>query len=198
MSAVLARLQGIRCLGTARTVLVVTSRSVDEASPPGISRGLDRTFKIGLILKAADGVLEIVSGLFLLLVSPSTIDRLAHTLTAHELGQDPHDRIANYILHTTGHLSSGATVFGAIYLLSHGLAKVVLVFFVFRGRLWAYLWLIGLLGAFIVYQLYVTVLVKFSWGLLALTVFDALLVWLTWREYQARRAEQAADSDDSR
>ena len=152
MSAVLARLQGIRCLGTARTVLVVTSRSVDEASPPGISRGLDRTFKIGLILKAADGVLEIVSGLFLLLVSPSTIDRLAHTLTAHELGQDPHDRIANYILHTTGHLSSGATVFGAIYLLSHGLAKVVLVFFVFRGRLWAYLWLIGLLGAFIVYQ----------------------------------------------
>ena len=78
------------------------------------------------------------------MVSPSTIDRLAHTLTAHELGQDPHDRIANYILHTTGHLSSGATLFGAVYLLSHGVAKVVLVVFVFRGRLWAYPWLIGL------------------------------------------------------
>ena len=174
----------------ASTVVVVTSRPVDEAPPPGISRGLDQTFKIGLILKAADGVLEILSGLFLLLVSPSTIDRLAHNLTAHELGQDPHDRIANYILHTTGHLSSGATLFGAVYLLSHGVAKVVLVFFVFRGRLWAYPWLIGLLGVFIVYQLYVIVLVKFSWGLLALTVFDVFLVWLTWREYQARRAEQ--------
>jgi uncharacterized membrane protein len=175
----------------------VTSRSVDEAPPPRISRGLDQTFKIGLILKAADGVLEIVSGLFLLLVSPSMIDRLAHTLTAHELGQDPHDRIANYILHTTGHLSSGATLFGAVYLLSHGVAKVVLVFFVFRGRLWAYPWLIGLLGVFIVYQLYVIVLVKFSWGLLALTLFDAFLVWLTWREYQARRAEQAAEKGAS-
>jgi len=153
---------------------------------------LDNTFKFGLILKAADGVLEIISGLFLLFVSPSTIDRLAHTLTAHELGQDPHDRVANYILHTTGHLTSGTTLFGAVYLLSHGVAKVVLVAFVFRGRLWAYPWLIGLLGIFIAYQLYVIVLVKFSWGLLALTVFDVLLVWLTWREYQARRTEQAS------
>lgn len=92
---------------------------------------------------------EIVSGLFLLLVSPSTIDRLAHTLTAHELGQDAHDRIANYILHTTAHLSSGATLFAAVYLLIHGVAKVVLVAFVLRGRLWAYPWLMGLLAAFI-------------------------------------------------
>jgi len=112
-------------------------------------------------------------------------------LTAHELGQDPHDRIANYILHTTAHLSSGTTLFGAIYLLSHGISKVVLVTFVLRGRLWAYPWLMGLLGAFIAYQLYVIALVKFSSWLLALTVFDAFLVWLTWREYLARRAEQA-------
>ena len=55
-------------------------------------------------------------------------------------------------------------------------------------KLWAYPWLIALLGAFIAYQLYVLVLVKFSWGLTALTVFDAVLVWLTWREYQAKRA----------
>ena len=32
--------------------------------------------------------------------------------------------------------------------------------------------------------------VKFSWGLTALTIFDMLLVWLTWREYQAKRASQ--------
>jgi uncharacterized membrane protein len=169
---------------------VVVSRAVDEEPPPGVSRALDNTFKVGLALKAADGLLEIVSGLFLLLVSPSTIDRIAHTLTAHELGQDPHDRIANYILHTTGHLSSGTTLFGAVYLLSHGVAKVVLVYFVLRGKLWAYPWLIGLLGVFIVYQLYVIALVKFSWWLVVLTAFDMFLVWLTWREYGARRAEQ--------
>ncbi len=151
---------------------------------------LDRTFKVGLVLKAADGVLEIVAGALLLLITPSSIDRIAHSITAHELGEDPHDRLAHYILHTTAHLSSGTTLFGAVYLLSHGVSKVVLVALVLRNKLWAYPWLMVLLGVFIVYQLYVVIFVKFSWGLIALTAFDLVLVWLTWREYQARRTER--------
>jgi hypothetical protein len=79
-----------------------------------VSPVLDRTFKVGLVLKAADGVLEIVAGALLLCISPSTIERFAHTVTAHELGEDPHDRLANYILHTTAHLGSGTTLFGGI------------------------------------------------------------------------------------
>jgi uncharacterized membrane protein len=165
----------------------VTSRSAGPSRPADLSRGLDRTFRIGLLLKAADGVLEIVAGVLLLVVSASTINRLARSLTAHELSEDPHDRIAQSILHASGHLSSGATLFAAIYLLSHGVSKVVLVALVLRNKLWAYPWLIALLGVFITYQLYVLILVKFSWSLTALTVFDVLLVWLTWREYQAKR-----------
>jgi uncharacterized membrane protein len=155
-----------------------------------VSPVLDRTFKVGLVLKAADGVLEIVAGALLLLITPSSIDRIAHSITAHELGEDPHDRLAHYILHTTAHLSSGTTLFGAVYLLSHGVSKVVLVALVLRNKLWAYPWLMVLLGVFIVYQLYVVIFVKFSWGLIALTAFDLVLVWLTWREYQARRTER--------
>jgi uncharacterized membrane protein len=170
---------------------------VEEGRPPGVSPVLDRTFKVGLVLKAADGVLEIVAGALLLFISPSTIERFAHTVTAHELGEDPHDRLANYILHTTAHLGSGTTLFGAIYLLSHGISKVILVALVLRNRLWAYPWLMGLLGMFIGYQLYVMVFVTFSWGLAALTAFDVLLVWLTWREYQARRAERLAVAMDT-
>jgi uncharacterized membrane protein len=163
-----------------------------------VSPVLDRTFKVGLVLKAADGVLEIVAGALLVFISPSTIERLAHTVTAHELGEDPHDRFANYILHTTAHLGSGTTLFGAIYLLSHGISKVILVALVLRNKLWAYPCPMGLLGVFIGYQLYVMVFVAFSWGLAALTAFDVLLVWLSWREYQARRAERLAAALDSR
>lgn len=162
-------------------------KGTGASSPERVSPALDRTFRIGLALKAADGVIEIVAGVLLLVVSPSSIQQLARTLTAHELGQDPHDRLANYILHTTQHLSSGTTLFGAVYLLTHGVSKVVLVALVLRNKLWAYPWLIALLGAFIAYQLYVLVFVKFSWGLTALTAFDLFLVWLTWREYRARR-----------
>ena len=174
----------------ARSLVAVTSRSTDPAPEAALSPGLDLTFRIGLLLKAADGVLEVVAGALLLIVSPSTIDRIARSLTAHELSEDPNDRIAHYILHTTGHLSSGATLFAAVYLLSHGVSKVVLVALVLRDKLWAYPWLIALLGAFIAYQLYVLIFVRFSWSLTALTVFDVFLVWLTWREYQARRARR--------
>jgi uncharacterized membrane protein len=92
----------------------VTSAPTGEGPGPGVSRGLDQTFKISLVLKAADGVVETVAGVLLLFITPSTIERIARAVTAHELGEDPHDRLAHYILHTTGHLSSGTTLFGAI------------------------------------------------------------------------------------
>ena len=155
-----------------------------------LSPALDRTFKIGLVLKGLDGILELAGGLLLLFLSPHAIARIVRGLTAHELSQDPHDLIARYLLHSTSHLSSGIALFGAIYLLSHGAAKIVLVTLVLRDKLWAYPWLIVLLLAFMAYQIYRIAWVHFSIGLTALTVFDAVLVWLTWREYQSKRAHR--------
>jgi len=153
-----------------------------------LSPALDKTFKIGLVLKGLDGILEVAGGIVLLFVSPHAIGHIARVLTAHELSEDPHDLIARYLLHSTSHLSTGVTLFGAIYLLSHGIAKIVLVALVLRDKLWAYPWLIALLLAFIAYQIYRITAVNFSAGLTALTVFDAALAWLTWREYRSRRA----------
>jgi uncharacterized membrane protein len=179
------------------------SRSADRAAagadPPArpLSPALDKTFKITLVLKGLDGALEVVGGILLLFISPSAMEHLVRALTAHELSEDPHDLVARYLLHTTAHLNHGTTLFGAIYLLSHGVAKVVLVALVLRDKLWAYPWLIALLLAFIAYQLYQITAVRFSAGLTGLTVFDAILVWLTWREYRSRRARkhQAAPPD---
>jgi uncharacterized membrane protein len=162
-------------------------RPASVAAGPGLSPALDRTFKIAMILKGADGVLEVAGGVLLLFLSPRAIEHIVRTLTAHELAQDPHDLIARHLLHTASHLTTATTLFGAVYLLSHGAAKVVLVALVLRDRLWAYPWMIALLLAFIAYQLY-RLSVHLSVGLIALTVFDAALVWLTWREYRARRA----------
>jgi uncharacterized membrane protein len=163
----------------------------DTAAKP-LSPALDKTFRIGLVLKGLDGVLEVAGGILLLFLSPDAIQHLVRALTAHELSEDPHDLVARYLLHTTAHLNHGTTLFGAIYLLIHGIAKIILVALVLRDKLWAYPWLIGLLLAFIAYQLYQITAVHFSAGLTALTMFDALLVWLTWREYRAKRAHQRA------
>ena len=152
---------------------------------------LDRTFKVSIALKGLDGALEIVGGIVLFFVAPATLQQWARTLTAHELTQDPHDFVARHLLHSASQLSHSTTLFGAIYLLSHGLAKVVLVIALLRERLWAYPGLIGLLGVFIVYQLY-RLTYRFTIGLTLLTVFDVFVVGLTIREYALARARPPA------
>ena len=167
-----------------------TTQTPARGAAKRLSPALDTTFKVGLVLKGPDGILEVAGGILLLFLSPQAIAHLVRVLTAHELSEDPHDLIARYLLHTTAHLSHGTTLFGAIYLLSHGIAKIVLVALVLKDKLGAYPWLVGLLLAFIAYQLYRITAVHFSIGLTLLTVVDAFLVWLTWREYRSKRAQQ--------
>ncbi|ANP72277.1 DUF2127 domain-containing protein [Cryobacterium arcticum] len=147
---------------------------------------LDRTFRVSLILKGLDGVLELVGGVLLLVVTPAQIGAVARVLTQHELAEDPHDQIATSLLRLASGLSVSATLFGAIYLLAHGAVKVVLVWAVLANRLWAYPWMIGFLIVFIGYQTY-QLAIGFSWGMLLLTAFDLFIVVLTWREYTIRR-----------
>ncbi|MCZ9882265.1 DUF2127 domain-containing protein [Arthrobacter sp. B2a2-09] len=148
---------------------------------------LDRTFRVSLILKGLDGVLELIGGILLLVVTPRQIGDLVRFLTQHELAEDPHDFLANSLLHLSSNLSVSASLFGAIYLLLHGLVKIVLVWAVLKDKLWAYPWMIAFLLVFIIYQGY-RIAVAFSWGLVLLTAFDIFIVWITSREYRIHRA----------
>src|SRR4029453_984176 len=125
--------------------------------------------------------------LLLLVVSPVTIDRLVTSLTQHELSEDPHDFLATHLLKTPHGLACGAVLFGAVFLLAHGLVKVILVAALLKNQLWAYPWTIVFLGVFILYQVY-RLSLKASVGLTALTIFDAVIAWLTWREYRKQLA----------
>ena len=147
---------------------------------------LDKIFRVSLILKGLDGVLELVGGMLLLVLTPAQIGSALRLLTQHELSEDPRDLVANALVRLAGTLTVSATLFGAAYLLLHGTVKVVLVWAVLRDKLWAYPWMIAFLLIFIVYQGY-QLTVSFSWGLALLTAFDVFIVWLTWHEYGSRR-----------
>ena len=151
---------------------------------------LDRAFEIGIVLKGLDGILETVGGLLLLVLTPETINRLVTRLTQHELSEDPHDFIAGHLLRSAHGLTGGAVTFAAVYLLLHGISKIVLVGALLRNKLWAYPWLIAFLLVFIVYQLY-RIILSPTFGLSALTIFDALIVWLTWREWRKQTAARS-------
>ena len=147
---------------------------------------LDRTFEVGIVLKGLDGLLELLGGALLLVVSPAAINQMVETLTQHELSEDPHDLIATHLLRVSHGLTGSAVLFGAAYLLLHGVVKVVLVLALLRNKLWAYPWMIAFLMAFIGYQLY-RIALDVTVGLIGLTVFDAIIVGLTWREYRKQR-----------
>jgi len=154
---------------------------------------LDRVFEVGILLKGLDGLLEVAGGIFLLLIKPVALNQLATTLTQHEFAEDPRDFFSTYILHATQNLSTGSLVFAALYLLSHGITKIVLIWEILHDRLWAYLGLIYLTIGFMIYQVY-----RFSYshsvGLVLLTLFDAVIVYLTVVEYRKRKSHQAAGS----
>ncbi len=163
------------------------------AGESGDASALDRTFRISVALKGLDGILEVVGGIALLLVPPATMQAWARSLTAHELAEDPHDFIARHLLHSASQLSHGTVLFGAVYLLTHGMAKIVLVVAVLRGRLWAYPWMMALLLVFIVYQVY-RLSYRFTIGLLLLTLFDVFVLVLTVIEYRRRRTATATSA----
>lgn len=158
-----------------------------SASPPGAM--VDRAFRVGLVLKGLDGILELVGGLLLLVVTPSQIHGLVQALTMHELSEDPQDLVAGALVRTSEQLSVSATTFAAIYLLVHGLVKVLLVGAVLRDRLWAYPVLIGFLVLFICYPAYQLTL-HFSWPVVALIAFDSIMLVLTSIEYRSHLARR--------
>ena len=146
---------------------------------------LDKTFNVALLLKGLDGLLELIGGIVLLVVSPDTINHLAQNLTQHELSQDPHDFWSHHLLHLTGNLHHTQT-FGALYLLTHGVVKLVIVVGLLRREHWAYYVAFVFLGGFVVYQIY-RLTYDPSVGLALLTVFDLFIIWLTWREFMRMR-----------
>lgn len=148
-------------------------------------------FDIGVIVKGIDGVLEMIGGALLFVVRPDQLRRAARLLTLHELTEDPRDAVANYLLHASQRLSPGATSFGAIYLLWHGVVKVGLVTALLLRQRWAYPVAVGAFLLFLLYQVY-RYAHTHAPELLVLSALDVLVILLTLLEYGRLRAGRGA------
>lgn len=155
---------------------------------------LDKVFETGIIIKGISGALEFIGGLLLFFVDPSVIHRFLVFITEKELLEDPHDKIATFLLQSTQHLGGGNKTFLIVYLWIHAGIKLVAVIGILRNLLWAYPFSLGSLGLLMLYQLYSIIFVKPSVGMILLTIFDVFILWLIWREYgkvrQSSRQEQ--------
>jgi len=143
-------------------------------------------FKISIVLKGLDALLEIVGAIALWAIRPGMIVHVVGLLTQDEIAEDPKDLVANFLRREAHHLSLASEHFMAIYLLAHGIVKGLVVIALLREKLWAYPLAIAVFVGFIVYQIYRFTLTG-GLGLIALSGFDLFVVWMVWLEYQALR-----------
>jgi len=155
-------------------------------------RRIHQLFEVSVLLKGAHALIECVGGVVLAFVSTDQIVRLVQHLTQDELIEEPHDFIASHLLAWAQGFSVQTQHFYAFYLLSHGLVKIALVAGLLARRLWAYPASLVVLAGFIGYQLYRYTLTH-SVGLVVLTAFDLLVMWLVWHEYKLLRRHLPVD-----
>jgi uncharacterized membrane protein len=149
-------------------------------------------FQLSILLKGAHALLECVTGLALALVSTNSILTAITWLTQDEVAEDPHDFVATRLLHMAQVFSVSTKNFYVFYLLSHGVVKLFLVGALLKNKLWAYPASLVVLGLFIAYQVYRFTYTQ-STGLVVLTVFDLIVMYLIWHEYQLVRRHLPLD-----
>jgi uncharacterized membrane protein len=148
----------------------------------------DQIFKVGIILKGLDGLLEFIGGLLVLFISPARLRDFVAFITHRELVADPHDKVANLLLFATSYYPVNGRTFLIVYLWVHAAIKLVAVIGLLKNLMWAYPFSLVSLGLLTLYQLYTIIFVKPSIGMVALTIFDIFVLWLIWREYSKVRA----------
>ncbi len=155
------------------------------------TRLFHRLYDISIVIKGIDGVFEFIGGLLLLFISHARLDAITSFLTEHELTQDPDDKIANFIVDYVHDLPNGVKIFGALYLLAHGVLKVFLVYNLIKEKVWVFPYAIAILSMFVTYQCY-RLIVHFSYGIAVITILDLIVIWFVWNEYKLVKTKEAS------
>jgi uncharacterized membrane protein len=145
-------------------------------------------FQISILLKGAISLAELVAGIALLFIPVSYFLDLLASYAESELQENANSFIASHLLSLAHQAATISGTFIAIYILSRGLIKVLLIWAMLKNKLWAYPSSLVVLGLFVLYQLYEVVHTG-ALAIIALTVFDLIVMYFIWREYQVLKFE---------
>jgi uncharacterized membrane protein len=157
---------------------------------------LDKVFEGGLVIKGVLAAGEFLSGLLLLFISPASIHRFLAFITQQELTEDPHDKLAHFILHSADSLNVSNKGFVVAYLWTLAVIKLIAVIGILRNILWVYPFAFVSLGLIMLYQVY-SISVHPTVGLSLLTAFDIFILIMIWREYSKAKIKLAKSHSSS-
>src|SRR6478735_12763894 len=150
----------------------------------------ERLFRIAMAVKGIDGLLELVGGITLLLVSQAAVQKVIAAVVTRDLLGPPDGSLTRHFVAGTAEFASGSRTFAVLYLLLHGVLKLGLVIALLRHWLPAYPVAVVVLGLFVVYELYRATQTG-SVLLPVLALVDVAVIVLVVREYRALRSSQS-------
>lgn len=140
-----------------------------------------------IFIKGAISLAEVVVGILVLIVPVASVGNFFLQIAKKELVEEPGDFIATHFISIVGpatdQLVAAGSVFIALYLLSRGLVKIFLIVGLLKNKLWSYPTSLVILGVFVSYQLY-QIVVDHSPFIVALTLFDLVVMYFIWKEYK--------------
>jgi uncharacterized membrane protein len=141
------------------------------------------SFHISLILKGLFDIGELLSGIFLIFLTPEKMSKLITLISANELREDPNDFIMRYLIAFSKTFSINAQLTASIYLLSHALIKLFLIIFLWKQKMWVYPVSCVIFTIFIVNQM-LHFTQTHSIALMFVTLVDIIMIILTLLEYK--------------
>jgi len=147
---------------------------------PAEEKQIYEFFLISVLLKGAISVAEVIVGIFLLIIPTSLFISLL-SLLIETTSSIPY--IHEHLVSEIGAYGAGTALFLAIYLLSRGLIKSVLIGALLKNWLWAYPASLVVLSGFLVYQFY-QIATQHSIAVIAITLFDIVVMYFIWREWR--------------
>lgn len=153
---------------------------------------LDVFYEIGVILKGVDGLVELLVGI-LLLIAPRMPHDALHAVKSELVEHSTPLRafVAGYVQNLDNRLVQSGVTFLVLFLILHGVVKLVLVYCLLRRIHRAYPYALAVLIAFLGYQVY-TLIVAPTIGMAVLTVIDAVIIVLVYKEYREIRPSAGA------
>lgn len=160
---------------------------VRPSTPSGRSL-FERIYTLVVLVKGLDGTVELLAGLVLLVAPDAAADAVAVAASELAEGGSVLQRSLAHSVAKAGGGLTGGNVALAVFLLVHGVVKLLTVTALLRRAVHWYPWAIGALGVLLVAQV-IDLVAKPGVGGVVLAVLDVVVIVLVVWEYRRLRAD---------
>jgi uncharacterized membrane protein len=148
-------------------------------------------FKWSILIKGAISVAEVIVGTLVMFIPVSVIMWMANYIVENIFAGNTENFFAAEIISNAEALAGIGTLIIGAYLIARGGIKLGLIIGLLKNKLWAYPWSLIVIGLLVVFQVF-ELIKTLHLGIIFVTIFDLVVMYLIWREWNIVKRHLAA------